>query len=93
MLNMSRLSAVCIFLTLMSWLGVNELLLPSEEDTGLGVGRRVKNALCRGTSGPSPRPRCSGPEGPFRGSWPIGTPFDAEYVTGQGGLISCQASQ
>ena len=48
MLNMSRLSAVCIFLSLMSWLGVNEILLPSEEDSKLGVGRRVKNALARG---------------------------------------------
>ena len=38
MLNMSRLSAVCIFLSLMSWLGVNEILLPSEEDSKLGIG-------------------------------------------------------
>ena len=44
-LNLIRLSAVCIFLTFMSWLGVSEILIPSEEDAGLGFGRRVRNAL------------------------------------------------
>ena len=48
MLNMCRLSSVCIFLSLMSWLGVNEILLPSEEDSRLGIGQRVKKALARG---------------------------------------------
>ena len=48
LLNMSRLSSVCIFLSVMSWLGVNEILLPSEEDSKLGVGARVKKALAHG---------------------------------------------
>ena len=48
LLNMIRLSAVCIFLTVMSGLGVNEILLPSEEDAALGFGRRVKKALSQG---------------------------------------------
>ena len=29
----------------MSWLGVSEILIPSEEDAGLGFGRRVRKAL------------------------------------------------
>ena len=48
LLNMTRLSAVCIFLTVMSGLGVNDILLPSEEDAALGFGRRVKKALSQG---------------------------------------------
>ena len=48
LLNMTRLSAVCIFLTIMSGLGVNEILLPSEEDAAFGFGRRVKKALSQG---------------------------------------------
>ena len=44
-LNVLRLSAVCIFLTIMSWLGVSEILLPREEDAGLGFGSKVKKAL------------------------------------------------
>ena len=44
-LNVLRLSAVCIFLTIMSWLGVSEILISSEEDARLGFGRRVKKAL------------------------------------------------
>ncbi len=48
LLNMSRLSAVCIFLTVMSWLGVNEILLPNEEYAALSFGGRVKMALSQG---------------------------------------------
>lgn len=44
-LNLLRLSAVCIFLTIMSWLGVSEILMPREESVGLGFGRKVKIAL------------------------------------------------
>ena len=44
-LNVLRLSAVCIFLTLMSWLGVSEILIPREQDAGLGFGSKVKKAL------------------------------------------------
>lgn len=48
LLNMTRLTAVCIFLTVMSGLGVNEILLPSEENTALGFGTRVKRAFSQG---------------------------------------------
>ena len=44
-LNVLRLSVVCIFLTIMSWLGVSEILIPREEDAGLGFGSKVKKAL------------------------------------------------
>ncbi len=44
-LNVLRLSAVCIFLTIMSWLGVSEILIPREEDSQLAFGKKVKKAL------------------------------------------------
>ncbi len=44
-LNVLRLSAVCIFLTIMSWLGVSEILIPSEEGAKLRFGDRVKMAV------------------------------------------------
>ena len=44
-LNLTRLSVVCIFLTLMSWLGVSEILIPREEDSQLSFGKKVKKAL------------------------------------------------
>ena len=47
-LNLLRLSAVCIFLTIMSWFGISEILIPSEEDASLGFGSRVKKALSQG---------------------------------------------
>ena len=47
-LNLLRLSAVCIFLTIMSWFGISEILIPSEEDASLGFGNRVKKAVSQG---------------------------------------------
>ena len=44
-LNMLRLSAVCVFLVIMSWFGVSEILIPGEEDAGLRFGSKVRKAV------------------------------------------------